>query len=160
MAYAAHSDWTFEHSPAHHLDTPVEPHADSFADATHLTEPDSVASVLKTLWHHTDLMSSGGKAAPPTLTVADNALTVNAGGSVALPISVAAARADQPASVTIAGLTGYESLTDNLDHQTFTGGSITLSAAQVNSGLSLASTYAAATGRQDWARTRTDEQHS
>ena len=47
-------------------------------------------------------------------------------------------------SVTISGLTSYESVTDNLDHTTFSGGksgSVTLTAAELNSGLSLNSSY-------------------
>src|SRR6185437_15259173 len=44
-------------------------------------------------------------------------------------------------SVTISGLAGYETVTDNLDQTTFSGNSITLSAAEVNSGLALHSSY-------------------
>ena len=151
MAHVDHSDWTFEHSSAHLWGAHLDPHAEVAPDASHLTQTDSVASVLKTLWHHTDLMSGGtsatqsptgsGKAVAPTLTIASDALTVDAGGSVALPISVSPAQGNHAVSVTISGLAGYESVTDALDHQTFTGSSITLSAAQVNSGLSLASSY-------------------
>jgi Ca-dependent carbohydrate-binding module xylan-binding/Right handed beta helix region len=156
MAYVAHSDWMFEHSPVHHFDTPIDPHSEIVPDASPLTHTDSVASVLKTLWHHTDLMSGGSssalassgagnangstKSTAPTLTVGSNALTVDAGGSVALPISVTPS-GGHAASVTIAGLASYEAVTDNLDHKVFTGDSITLSAAEVNSGLSLASNY-------------------
>ena len=77
----------------------------------------------------------------PLLTLGSNALTVNAGGSVALPISVAPFDADDTVSVTISGLAGYETVTDNLDQTTFSGNSITLSAAEVNSGLALHSSY-------------------
>ncbi|HEV2187358.1 MAG TPA: carbohydrate-binding domain-containing protein, partial [Stellaceae bacterium] len=111
-----------------------------------------MASVLKTLWHHTDLMSGGasasgtstaggGKPVAPTLAVTNSALTVDAGGSVALPVSVTPSQGNHAVSVTISGLASYETVTDALDHQTFSGSSITLSAAQVNSGLSLASNY-------------------
>jgi hypothetical protein len=43
--------------------------------------------------------------------------------------------------VTISGLTSYETITNNLDQTIFTGGSVTLSAAEVNSGLTLHSSY-------------------
>src|SRR6185312_897932 len=151
MASVAHSDWAFEHSQFHHSEHPqFDPHSDVAMDSGHPGPTDSVASVLKTLWHHTDLMSGGasasgtsaaasGKPVAPTLTSA--ALTVDAGGSVALPVSVTPSQGDHAVSVTISGLAGYETVTDALDHQTFSGSSITLSAAQVNSGLSLASNY-------------------
>src|SRR5262249_18734755 len=80
---------------------------------------------------------------PPVLTITSNALTVNAGGSVSLPISVTAVDSDDTISVKISGLMKYESVTDNLDGITFTPrhGSVTLTAAEVNSGLTLNSTY-------------------
>jgi hypothetical protein len=80
---------------------------------------------------------------PPVLTITSNALTVNAGGSVSLPISVAAVDSDDMVSVKISGLKKYESITDNLDNITFRPrhGSVTLTAAEVNSGLTLNSTY-------------------
>ena len=77
----------------------------------------------------------------PALAVANAALNVTAGGSTALGITVAPVDADDTVSVTIAGLTAYESVTDQLDHLTFSGSTVTLSAAQVNSGLTLNSTY-------------------
>jgi hypothetical protein len=77
----------------------------------------------------------------PTLTLGSTALTVNAGGSAALPISVAGFDADDTVTVTIGGLTSYETITDTLDKKTFSGSSVTLTAAEVNSGLSLQSTY-------------------
>ena len=43
--------------------------------------------------------------------------------------------------MTISGLAKYESVTDSLDNKTFTGSSVTLTAAEVNSGLLLNSTY-------------------
>src|SRR5690348_3780301 len=102
MASLAHSDWTFEHSQFHqfhHWDAHFDPHTEIATDSSHAAATDSVASVLKTLWHHTDLMSGGasaggtsapvsGKPVAPTLTVTNPALTVDAGGSVALPVSV------------------------------------------------------------------------
>ena len=44
--------------------------------------------------------------------------------------------------MTISGRTSYETITDNLDPILFSGGSVTLSAAEVNSGLTLHSSYA------------------
>jgi hypothetical protein len=73
------------------------------------------------------------------LTIAESALTVDAGGSVALPIHVTPSTGGDDTTVTITGLMSYESLTDHLDGKTFTGASVMLTAAEVNSGLSLAS---------------------
>ena len=73
-----------------------------------------------------------------------DALTVNAGSSVSFPpISVTAIDSDDTISVKISGLKKYESVTDNLDGITFhpRRGSVTLTAAEVNSGLTLNSTY-------------------
>jgi hypothetical protein len=44
-------------------------------------------------------------------------------------------------TVNIKGLPWYETITDNLDHHTFRGRNITLTAAQVDSGLTLQSNY-------------------
>jgi hypothetical protein len=162
MALVAHSDWAF--GGAHHLDGLAQHqleaaahhhHWDHFTDLTSPTVTGSVASVLKTLWHQTEFVNGGsspsighhnatstnawGTAVAPTLTVADSALHVDAGGSVALPISVAPSSAGHATSVTITGVADYQSVTDNLDHKIFTGNSITLTAAEVNSGLTLAS---------------------
>jgi hypothetical protein len=153
MQHVAHSDWMFDHSLGHHL-TSTDPSTDT-SQATQPTQTDAAASAATTLWHHTDASSSTQSAsgssassntststASPALTVTSNALTVNAGGSVSLPISVSPANGHT--SVTIAGLTNYETVTDSLDGKTFTpdaNGSITLSAAEVNSGISLASNY-------------------
>jgi hypothetical protein len=159
MQHTAHSDWTFDYALGHHLNTSVDPtSADAGQSTQHLPQTDSIASVLKTLWHSNSTGSSAsstggssgssvtsdasGSSVPPTLTVTSNALTVNAGGSVSLPISVSPASGHT--SVTIAGLTNYETVTDSLDGKTFTpgaNGSVTLSAAEVSSGLSLASNY-------------------
>jgi Ca-dependent carbohydrate-binding module xylan-binding/Right handed beta helix region len=158
MVHLAHSDWMFEHSAVHHSDTPVDLHTRTSTGTTPTSTTDT-ASVLNTLWHQTDpasggssstqgagsssvLASGSSNAAAPTLTVTSSALTVNAGGSVSLPISVSPASGHT--SVTITGLTNYETITDQLDGNTFTpdhSGSVTLSAAEVNSGLSLASSY-------------------
>jgi hypothetical protein len=77
----------------------------------------------------------------PTLTVSNTALTVSAGGSVALGAHVTPVDADDAVSVTISGLTSYETITNNLDHNVLSGNSVTLSAAEVNSGLALHSSY-------------------
>jgi hypothetical protein len=63
------------------------------------------------------------------------------GGKVALGIGVTAPDPTDAVSVTISGLPRYETITDNLDHRTFSGTSVTLSAAEVNSGLTLTSRY-------------------
>jgi hypothetical protein len=77
----------------------------------------------------------------PTLLVGSQSVTVNAGGTVALPINLVAADLDDQVTVTIRGLTRYETLTDNLDHKTFSGSRTTLTLAEVNSGLTLKSSY-------------------
>jgi hypothetical protein len=108
----AHSDWVFEHSVEHSLpvDSHIDPHSDISTPPEHSAQIDSVTSVLKTLWHQHDAMTGsstsaaasssaavGGQSAgasksvAPTLTVGSNALTVDAGGSVALPITVSPA---------------------------------------------------------------------
>ena len=91
---------------------------------------------------------SGATAAvvdpPPTLTILQPSLFVAAGGSVPLGISVSGFDADDKVSVTITGLASYETII--VGHKTFSGASVTLTAAQVNSGLTLQSTYTG-TGR-------------
>jgi hypothetical protein len=77
----------------------------------------------------------------PTLTISNLAPTVSAGGSIPLGVQVTPADADDTVSVTISGLTSYETITDNLDQTIFSGGSATLNAAEVNSGLTLHSSY-------------------
>jgi hypothetical protein len=83
----------------------------------------------------------GPVAEAPTLAISNAALTVSAGGSVPLGVQVTPFDADDAVSVTIGGLTGYETITDGLDQLVFSGNSVTLSAAEVNSGLSLHSSY-------------------
>jgi hypothetical protein len=80
----------------------------------------------------------------PVLTIANHSVGVSKIGSTSLPITVAGVDSDDTVFVTIKGLTRYESITDALDHKTFTGNSITLTAAEVASGLTLKSSY---TGR-------------
>jgi hypothetical protein len=77
----------------------------------------------------------------PTLAISNQAPTVAAGGSIPLGIQVTSVDADDVVSVSISGLTSYETITDNLDQLVFNGNSVTLSAAEVNSGLSLHSSY-------------------
>ncbi|WP_284310690.1 alkaline phosphatase family protein, partial [Labrys miyagiensis] len=77
----------------------------------------------------------------PTLSLNNTALTVPAGGSVSLGVQVTPFDADDTVSVTINGLTSYETITDSFDQSTFSGSSVTLSAAEVDSGLTLHSSY-------------------
>jgi Bacterial Ig domain/Protein of unknown function (DUF642) len=81
------------------------------------------------------------KAAAPVLTIAHNLLSVTAGGSVALGVSVTVPEAGDTVNVKIAGLPSYETITDALDHKVFSGNSATLTAAEVDSGLTLSSSY-------------------
>jgi Ca2+-binding RTX toxin-like protein len=78
---------------------------------------------------------------PPTLTISNNAITVAAGGSVALPITEASFDSDDTLTVTITGLTSYETVTDKHDSTVFSGNSITLTSVEVASGLTLHSSY-------------------
>jgi Ca2+-binding RTX toxin-like protein len=78
---------------------------------------------------------------PPVLTVSNQSITVAAGGSTALPITVAAFDSDDTVTVNITGLASYETVTDSHDSTVFSGNSITLTAAEVDSGLTLHSSY-------------------
>ncbi|MGH9205421.1 MAG: hypothetical protein ACRD1G_02505, partial [Acidimicrobiales bacterium] len=84
------------------------------------------------------------KAATPVLTIANNSLSVTAGGNVAMGVSVTTPEAGDTVNVKIAGLPSYEAITDALDGKMFTGSSMTLTAAEVDSGLSLNSSYTGA----------------
>jgi hypothetical protein len=78
----------------------------------------------------------------PVLSVADHSLSVHGqGGTVDLGLSVNSSDPNDAVSVNIKGLPRYETITDNLDHQTFRGKDITLTAAEVDSGLTLHSYY-------------------
>jgi hypothetical protein len=77
----------------------------------------------------------------PTLTISSSALNLPKGGSVALGISAASFDSDDNLTVTIRGLASYEYITDGIDANTFSGRSVTLTAAEVSSGLTLHSTY-------------------
>ncbi len=79
---------------------------------------------------------------PPTLTIADPTLSVTAGGGkVSLGITVTAPASSTKTTVTIKGLPQYETITDKLDGKVFKGTWFTLTAAEVNSGLTLTSNY-------------------
>jgi hypothetical protein len=78
---------------------------------------------------------------PPTLTIASHSITVAKVGSTSLPITVAAVDSDDIVTVTIKGLTKYESITDALDGKVFKGSAVTLTAAEVASGLTIRSSY-------------------
>jgi uncharacterized protein YcsI (UPF0317 family) len=80
--------------------------------------------------------------APPTLTISNHSITVAAGGSVALPITEATSDSDDTLTLTVAGLTSYETITDKHDSTVFSGSSVTLTSAEVSSGLTLHSNYA------------------
>ncbi len=88
---------------------------------------------------------SSGTTTPkaPSLTVADPALSVSPGrhNGIDLGVSVTVPKAGDNVTVNIKGLPGYETITDKLDHKTFSGSNITLTAAEANSGLTLTSSY-------------------
>ena len=78
----------------------------------------------------------------PVLTVADPALSVNGrGGTVNLGGNVTTTDPNEVVTVNIQGLPKYERITDKLDGQTFKGNNVTLTAAEVDSGLVLQSNY-------------------
>jgi len=78
----------------------------------------------------------------PVLTVADSTLSVTGrGGTVDLGVNVTTTDPNDAVTVNITGLPKYETITDKLDGQTFGGKNITLTAAQVDSGLTLQSNY-------------------
>jgi hypothetical protein len=87
--------------------------------------------------------ASGGVTPPtiPVLSVADQSLSVSPGQGVSLGIGVTVPNQGDAVTVKVAGLPKYETITDNLDHKTFSGSSISLTAAEVNSGLTLSSQY-------------------
>jgi beta-glucanase (GH16 family) len=78
----------------------------------------------------------------PTLSIADNTLWVaGRGGTVDLGVGVTTTDSNDAVTVNIKGLPKYETITDNLDGHTYRGKNITLTAAQVESGLTLQSNY-------------------
>ncbi|MDN5001398.1 family 16 glycosylhydrolase [Bradyrhizobium sp. GCM10027634] len=85
---------------------------------------------------------TGSTATTPVLTIVNNSLWVaGRGGTVDLGTKVTTTDSNDLVTVNITGLPKYESITDKLDGQTFQGKNITLTAAQVDSGLTLTSTY-------------------
>src|SRR6202022_2381175 len=78
----------------------------------------------------------------PVLTVADPTLSVAGhGGKVDLGVNVTTTDPNDVVTVNITGLPKYETITDKLDGKTFSGKNIILTAAQVDSGLTLISNY-------------------
>ncbi len=77
----------------------------------------------------------------PVLSVADNTLLVGRRGSVDLGLSVKSSDPDDIVMVNIKGLSKYDTITNNLDGRTFSGNNITLTAAEVESGLTLHSNH-------------------
>ncbi|WLA67656.1 hypothetical protein [Bradyrhizobium diazoefficiens] len=78
----------------------------------------------------------------PVLAVADSSLWVaGRGGTVDLGTKVSTTDTNDRVTVNIAGLPRYETITSNIDGQTFRGDNITLTAAQVDGGLTLHSYY-------------------
>jgi cysteinyl-tRNA synthetase, unknown class len=84
--------------------------------------------------------SQGTSPVAPTLIVADSTLSVTGGGGK-VPLGISVTPQTRSTTVTITGLSPYETITDRRDHKTFSGNSITLTAAEVNSGLKLTSNY-------------------
>ncbi|MEH6949884.1 glycoside hydrolase family 16 protein [Nitrobacter sp. NHB1] len=80
-------------------------------------------------------------ATKPVLSVADHSLSVDAHGSIDLGLSVKSSDPNDSVSVNIKGLPRYETITSNSDGKTFRGNNITLTAAQVDGGLTLHSNY-------------------
>ncbi|WFU38859.1 hypothetical protein QA640_31300 [Bradyrhizobium sp. CB82] len=81
-------------------------------------------------------------ATKPALTIADSSLYVaGRGGTVDLGTKVSTTDSNDVVTVNITGLPKYETITDKLDGRTFQGNNITLTAAQVDSGLTLTSNY-------------------
>lgn len=87
--------------------------------------------------------ASGGATAPqaPAVTIANPSLSVSPGQGVDLGVSVTLPNATDNVTVNVQGLPSYETITDKLDNKTFSGSSVTLSAAEANSGLTLNSSY-------------------
>ncbi|MGX9428758.1 MULTISPECIES: hypothetical protein [Bradyrhizobium] len=85
--------------------------------------------------------SSPSTVTKPALSIADRTLSVTGGGTVDLGVKVTTTDPNDVVTVKISGLPGYETITDKLDGHTFKGKNITLTAAQVDSGLTLQSNY-------------------
>jgi beta-glucanase (GH16 family) len=85
--------------------------------------------------------SPASAVATPVLSVADNTLSVTANGSIDLGLGVKTSDPNDTVTVNIKGLPRYETITSNIDGKTFRGNNITLTAAQVEGGLTLHSNY-------------------
>jgi beta-glucanase (GH16 family) len=79
--------------------------------------------------------------ATPVLSVADHSLSVSANGAIDLGLGVKTSDPNDSVTVNIKGLPRYETITSNIDGKTFRGNNITLTAAQVDGGLTLHSNY-------------------
>ncbi|MDE2477086.1 MAG: hypothetical protein KGO48_18665, partial [Alphaproteobacteria bacterium] len=77
----------------------------------------------------------------PTLTITNPSVSVSPGRSVLLPVTVSGFDPDDAVFVTIGDIPSWLTITDKLDGHTFGPGSATLTAQEVNSGLSAISTY-------------------
>jgi hypothetical protein len=73
--------------------------------------------------------------------VADHSLSVSANGAIDLGLGVKTSDPNDSVTVNIKGLPRYETITSNIDGKTFRGNNITLTAAQVDGGLTLHSNY-------------------
>jgi hypothetical protein len=116
-----------------------------FVDTTAATQSAQTASMEIILNGQLGLTNSDfALSMPLVLKVTQSAITLPKGGSVALPITISPLGLDATVAVSISGLASYETITDNLDHTTFSGGKsgvVTLTATEVDSGLSLNSSY-------------------
>ena len=101
----------------------------------HSTDPDAGSATA------TSVATAIVTDPPPQLSIASHSLNLPKGGLVAMGVSVASADSDDTVLVKITGLKSYEYITDGLDSTKFTGSSVTLTAAEVNKGLTLHSTY-------------------
>ena len=107
----------------------------------------------ETLGHHTltsatdtiKVTDPATLTSPPTLTVGATSLTITGGSSVALPITLTPSLSVGGTELVIRGLGPNQSVTDALDHKVFTGNSVSMTAAEADSGLTLSSTYAGTT---------------
>ena len=90
------------------------------------------------------LITTDGLPEPPVLMIADPSLPVTAGGSVALGIAVTPVDSDDTTFVTISGVPqGFENIIANNGGQPVShhGSNYTFTEAEVNSGLTLVSSY-------------------
>jgi hypothetical protein len=91
----------------------------------------------------------------PILTVEDNSLSINKGGTIDLGLGVQTSDPNDAVTVNISGLPRYATITNNLDDQVFGGKNVSLSAAQVESGLTLSSASGSWGGRMTLVATAT-----